>query len=81
MSHKLRYPSVSEFTGLIKKQELVYVRHHLLTVDAENSPVPSTAFRGRLARLVAGTATKRQKNQNIQDGGKSNKTDGKTLHS
>ena len=81
MSHELRYPSVSEFAGLVKKEELVYVRHHLLTIDAENSPVSSTAFRHRLAGLVAGTAAAGQKNQGIQEGNKRNKTDGKTLHS
>ena len=54
--YELRYPFIGEFAGLVKQQSLIYVRHHFLLINSDNSQMSSTAFSRRLAGLAGATA-------------------------
>ena len=64
--YELGYPFVGELAGLIKKQNPVYICHHLLSVNPKNPPVPSMAFSGGLAGLAEGTTAEGHENQDQQ---------------
>jgi len=77
--YQLRYPFIGELTGLVKEQCSIYVRHQLRLIDAEDTLVPSTAFGGGLAELLAGAA-QRQENQNAKNNSQNHLTDKITFH-
>ena len=66
MQHELRYPFIGEFAGPVKQQSFIYVGHHLLLIDSDNSIMSSAAFGGGLAWLAEGTTAEGHENQNQQ---------------
>jgi hypothetical protein len=73
------YSQVGEPAGLVKEQGSVYVHHHLLLIDAQDSLVSSSPFRSGFARLVAAAAAK-QKNQTTKNKGEGKKPQGKVSY-
>ena len=64
--YELRYPSISEFAGLVKQQNLIYVCHHFLLIDSDNALMSSMAFSGGLAGLAEGTTAEGHENHDQQ---------------
>ena len=54
--YELWYPFFGEFAGLVKQQNLIYVRHHFLLIYSGNALMPSMAFSGGLAGLAEAAA-------------------------
>ncbi len=74
MQYGLRYPFVREFAGFIKKHDLVYICHHLLTADSGIALMPSTPLSGGLTSLLVGTTANGQENQDPQNNSQSHLT-------